>query len=141
MNLRFEKYLTIMTIVSAILILIASFIITTPGCKHISFSPDAQVTAARIAARHIGAKIIKKHPEYLQTALTICNGIIMSQNKEQRKQAFESAVALLLQKVVKDEKIRADIKDLLNMIQINGDRLIIPSVKGFQEGVQINNVN
>jgi len=107
------------------------------GCgklPKISFGPNEQIVMARVAARHIGERVAAKHPEYIEAARTICNGILYAQDEQARKKAFETGIALLLNKVVKDKQLRADISDLLSLIKVNNVPLEVP-VQGFERGL------
>lgn len=119
-------------------------VILLAGCSMVEIKPASDL-AEKIIARRLAYEFGKKNPEMIDHALAVCE-ILIADGAEKSVQSVSGAYAigLLVKYTSEDPLLKADVEDLLSMIEIKtqaGSELDMVKLKnsalGFKQGLEM----
>lgn len=129
--------------ISMTLIVIVVFLVgcaTGQGQPQIQINPEDQAIIGKIAGRHAGNELAKHYLDIAGDVATVCSDIIKEDNPDIIITLVKSAITILSDNQINDKLLKADIKDILGMIdvksgiEVTGEQMVI--IKAVAEGLQ-----
>jgi len=119
-------------------------IITLAGCSMVGIRSDVSDVAERIIARRLAYEIARENPEIIKPGLIICDTILDESNTSTLQNHYAYIVSALSDYTASDPMLRADLMDLLSMLEIKTpDKPVSISVDklktavvGFKQGLE-----
>ena len=109
------------------------------GPPQIQIDPESQVLMGKIAGRHSGSGLAKRYPDIAKEVIPICNDILEKDNPDVVVTLARSIVTVLTNSQIDDPLLKADIKDILGMINIQSGVIAtekqIAVIKAVAEGL------
>lgn len=91
---------------------------TEQGQPQIQIDPEDKATIGKIAGRHAGNELAKRYPDIAKDVIAVCSDIIKEDNPDIIVTLVKSAIIILSDSQINDKLLKADIKDILDMINI-----------------------
>ena len=101
------------------------------GCtmREMQISDENQVVIAKITSRHVGNELVKNYPDIAITIEKICQNIIDQEDSE----LINSIIEILVDDQIDDPLLRADIQDIINLLNVEIERSQI--IQAIAEGL------
>lgn len=123
------------------IVVAAIMMIVISACGHIQINQDNQELIAKIAARQLGAELMKRHSVVAEQAVLVAQAFIDEEgNQVELLDVFKEAII----GQIDDAVLAANIQDVLSIIKVKGS--VIPEeqmaviqavMSGFVEGVSL----
>ena len=115
------------------------------GQPQIKIDPDSQVLMGKITGRHAGNELAKRYPNIAKEIVPICNDLVEEDNSDIIVTLARSIVTVLTNSQIDDPLLKADIKDILGIIDIQSGAIatekqiaVIKAVaKGLISGIEL----
>ena len=109
------------------------------GQPQIQIDPGSQIVIGKITGRHAGNELAKRYPDIAKEVIPICNDILEKDNPDVVVTLARSIVTVLTNSQIDDPLLKADIKDILGMINIQSGVIAtekqIAAIKAVAEGL------
>lgn len=117
---------------------LVSFVFLLMSCATIQIGQDSQEVLAKISARRIGNHLQVKYPDIAKECLPIAKAFV---DKQESSGLFKDFV-LAITNEIDDPLLKADIEDLLSIIEIQGPdipdnytAILDSAMNGFYKGL------
>lgn len=118
--------------------LMIGFMFLLVSCATIQIGQDSQEILAKISARRIGYHLQVKYPEVAQECLLVAKAFV---DKQESYGLFKDFI-LATTDGIDDSILKADIEDLLSLIEIQGadipdnyEMILDSAINGFHQGL------
>lgn len=119
-------------------VLMIGFVFLLTSCATVKIGQEGQEVLAKISARRIGHYLQTKQPEIAKECLPVAKAFV---DKQESSGLFKDFV-LAVTDGIDDPLLKADIEDLLSMIEIQGPEIpenyatvLEAAMNGFHQGL------
>lgn len=142
------KRFSLISVLTVILwiVLFAAMLMFATGCApgqgqpQIQIDPESQIVIGKITGRHAGNELAKRYPDIAKEVIPICNDLLEKDNLDVVVALARSIVTALTNSQINDTLLKADIKDILGMINIQSGVIAtkkqIAVIKAVAEGLK-----
>lgn len=88
------------------------------GQPQIQVDPEDQAVIGKITGRHAGNELAKHYPDIAKNVVAVCNDIINEDNPDIIVTLVKSVIITLSDSQIDDELLKADIKDIMELIKV-----------------------